>query len=105
MLNIIPALLIFLSSASFGQSSGDVYARQEAIRQYSVAVRLVDELKRAGLSAAQAVLVVGQYQDESELVPTKKLTVPKIVWPVEPCLRDGFSDSGRTRDGPRSKQA
>ena len=102
MLNLIPALLIFLSSAPFGQSSGKAFAVEMAFRQVSVAVRLVDELQKAGLSAAQAVLVVSQYEDKAEpetsIVQVQKDPIPA----TSEELMSGFWENCRSRDGPRS---
>lgn len=66
MLNFIPALLLLLASSPFGSASSEALARVEGTLPVSRSVNLAHELSLAGLTAAQAVLVIASCEKPSE---------------------------------------
>lgn len=100
MLNFIPALFLLLASGPFGPSSRDALARIEVPAQKALVIQLARELERAGLTAAQAVLVMASCEDK----PTESAVFDEgarvSVEDRPSVVRAGFLCSARPRDGP-----
>ena len=101
MLNLIPALLLLLTSGPFGPSADSVRARLDSSVPRALVVKLARELEKAGFSAAQATLVmascdqVRQYPEFSAVETAQTTFAPPLG------LRSGFDRGVRSRDGPR----
>jgi len=100
MLNLIPAILMLLASGPFGPPSGDAIARIEALAPKARVVQLAIELERAGLTAAQAVLVMVSCEES----PTERVEVSATETSSLPLqvstTHSGFAQNARSRDGP-----
>lgn len=100
MLNLIPALLLFLAGGPFGPPNSDACARLDSLASRALVVQLARELERAGLGAAHAALVMASCDDKSTEPSEERPKVLSVFIPPCPELGEGFSRSVRSRDGP-----
>lgn len=99
MLNFIPALLLLLASSPFGSASVEALARVEGTLPISRSVNLAHELSLAGLTAAQAVLVIASCEKPTKHAFSHEGTQPSF-YEASDRLLCGTWKAVRSRDGP-----
>ena len=100
MLNLIPALLLLLAGGPFGPSSSEALARIDVPAPKALVVQLARELERAGLTAAQAVLVMVSCEEQPAEFKEFSELPNFISAPPQTDVNPGFARNARTRDGP-----
>ena len=100
MLNLIPALLLLLAGGPFGPSSSEALARIDVPAPKALVVQLARELERAGLTAAQAVLVMASCEEQPAEYKEFSEVPNLVVEPPKADVKPGFARNARTRDGP-----
>lgn len=100
MLNLIPALLLLLASSPFGSASVEALAQIENSAHVSRNVLLVQELELAGLTKAQAILVIASCEETSTDKVAATDDAKLSIFPDDSELVSGHSWCVRFRDGP-----
>lgn len=100
MLNLIPALLLFLASGPFGPSSCDARAQFDSEVSRALVAHIAKSLERAAQPVVDQLPATSKLLDKT----SKEFPLTSTVNPQNqefcPPITDGHQRSVRSRDGP-----